>query len=108
MDPTENVKVADLKEALDMQVKLRDMQSNINMSLRFLDSIKEQLKQAQTTMKGLQKEPDKNLMKTLEDYIKEVDKLLDQLSARNEGQKKKDKEQENNNNGKKNKTLDTN
>ena len=85
MDPTVNVPVADLKEALDMQVKLRDMQSNLNMSLRFLDSVKEQLKQAQTTMKGLQKEPDKDLMKALEDYIKEVDKLLDQLSARNEG-----------------------
>ena len=85
MDPTVNVPVADLKEALDMQVKLRDMQSNLNMSLRFLDSVKEQLKQAQTTMKGLQKEPDKDLMKAFEDYIKEVDKLLDQLSARNEG-----------------------
>jgi photosystem II stability/assembly factor-like uncharacterized protein len=85
MDPTVNMPVADLQEALDMQVKLRDMQSNINMSLRFLDSVKEQLKQAQTTMKGLQKEPDKDLMKALDDYIKEVDKLLDQLSARNEG-----------------------
>jgi hypothetical protein len=85
MDPAVNVPVADLKEALDMQVKLRDMQSNINMSLRFLDSVKEQLKQAQTTMKGLQKEPDKDLMKALEDYIKAVDKLVDELSARNEG-----------------------
>jgi len=61
------------------------MQSNINMSLRFLDSVKEQLKQAQTTMKGLEKEPDKDLMKALEDYIKAVDKLVDDLSARNEG-----------------------
>jgi len=85
MDPTVNVPVADLREALDMQVKLRDMQSNINTSLRFLDSVKEQLKQAQTTMKGLQKDPDKDLMKALEDYIKETDKLVDQLSARNEG-----------------------
>jgi photosystem II stability/assembly factor-like uncharacterized protein len=85
LDPTINVPVTDLKEALDMQVKLRDMQSNINTSLRFLDSVKEQLKQAQTTMKGLQKEPDKDLMKALEDYIKEIDTLLDRLSARNEG-----------------------
>jgi hypothetical protein len=76
---------AALQETLDMQVKLRDMQTNINMSLRFMDSIKEQLKQAQTTMKGLQKEPDKDLMKALEDYIKQVDTLLDRVSARNEG-----------------------
>jgi len=85
MDPAVNVPVADLQEALDMQVKLRDMQSNINVSLRFLDSVKEQLKNAQTTMKGLQKEPDKDLMKALDDYIKQVDTLVDRLSARNEG-----------------------
>jgi len=85
MDPAVNVPVADLQAALDMQVKLRDMQSNINMSLRFLDSVKEQLKNAQTTMKGLQKEPDKDLMKALDDYIKQVDTLVDRLSARNEG-----------------------
>jgi hypothetical protein len=85
MDPTVNVSVADLKDALDMQLKLRDMQTNINLALRFMDSVKEQLKQAQTTMKGLQKEPDKDLMKALDDYIKQVDTLVDQLSARNEG-----------------------
>jgi len=85
LDPAVNVPVADLQEALDMQVKLREMQSNINMSLRFLDSVKEQLKNAQTTMKGLQKEPDKDLMKALEDYIKQVDTLVDRLSARQEG-----------------------
>ena len=68
-----------------MQVKLRDMQSNLNLSLRFLDSLKEQLKQTQTTMKTLNKEPDKDLMKALEDYIKQVDTLVDRISARNEG-----------------------
>ena len=61
------------------------MQSTINLSLRFLDSLKEQLKQAQTTMKTLQKEPEKDLMKALEDYIKELDTFQDRLSARNEG-----------------------
>ena len=85
LDPTVNVPVAALQEALDMQIKLRDMQSNINLSLRFLDSLETQLKQTQTTMKTLQKEPDKDLMKALEDYIKELDKLEDRLSARNEG-----------------------
>jgi photosystem II stability/assembly factor-like uncharacterized protein len=85
LDPAVNVPVAALQETLDMQVKLRDMQTNINTSLRFLDSVKEQLKQAQTTMKGLQKEPDKDLMKALEDYVKQIDTLVDRLSARNEG-----------------------
>ena len=85
LDPSIKTSVAELQETLDMQVKLRDMQSTMNMSLRFLDSLKEQLKQAQTTMKTLNKEPDKDMMKALEDYIKEVDKLQDRVAARNEG-----------------------
>lgn len=85
LDPTVNVPVAALQEAQDMQIKLRDMQSNINLSLRFLDSLETQLKNTQATMKGLQKEPDKDLMKALEEYIKELDKMEDRLSARNEG-----------------------
>ena len=85
LDPTLNVPVAALQEAHDMQIKLRDMQTTINLSLRFLDSLKEQLKQAQTTMKTLQKEPDKDLMKALDEYIKELDKMQDRLAARNEG-----------------------
>lgn len=85
LDPGITTPVAELKEALEMQIKLRDMQSVMNSSLRFLDSVKEQLKQAQTTMKNLAKEPDKDLMKALEDYIKEVDTLQDRLAARNDG-----------------------
>ena len=68
-----------------MQIKLRDMQSNINLSLRFLDSLETQLKQTQSTMKTLEKVPDKDLMKALDDYIKQLDTLEDRLSSRNEG-----------------------
>ncbi|HEY0761216.1 MAG TPA: hypothetical protein VGD61_02505 [Pyrinomonadaceae bacterium] len=85
LDPTVNTPVAALQEALDMQIKLRDMQSTINLSLRFLDSLETQLKQTQTTMKTLQKEPDKDLMKALDDWVKELDTLEDRLSARAEG-----------------------
>ncbi|HEX2269192.1 MAG TPA: hypothetical protein VHH35_06645 [Pyrinomonadaceae bacterium] len=85
LDPGISASVAELQETLDMQVKLRDMQSTMNSSLRFLDSVKEQLKQSQTTMKNLSKEPDKDLIKALEDYVKEVDALQDKLAARNEG-----------------------
>ena len=85
LDPNITTPLTELQETLDMQVKLRNMQSTINTSLRFLDSLKEQLKAAQTTMKNLNKEPDKDLMKALEDYIKELDTLQDRLSSRNEG-----------------------
>src|SRR5262249_18274869 len=72
LDPGIKASVAELQQALDMQVKLRDMQSNMNLGLRFMDSVKDQLKQAQTTMKTLNKEPDKEMMKALEDYIKQL------------------------------------
>lgn len=85
LDPTVKIPVADLQAALEMQTKLRDMQSAVNSALRFLDSIEEQLKHTQTTMKGLSREPDKDLLKALEDYIKQLDSLEDRLAARNEG-----------------------
>jgi hypothetical protein len=85
LDPSITTPVSELQETLDMQVKLRNMQSTINSSLRFLDSVKEQLKHTQTTMKNLQKEPDKDMTKALEDYIKQLDTLTDRLSARDEG-----------------------
>ena len=85
LDPGITTPIAELQESLDMQIKLRDMQSVLNTSLRFLDSVKEQLKQAQTTMKNLAKEPDKDMTKALEDYVKEVDALQDKLAARDEG-----------------------
>jgi hypothetical protein len=85
LDPGVKTSLADLQQALDMQVKLRDMQSTMNLWLRFLDSLKDQLKQTQTTMKTLNKEPDKDLMKAVEDWIKELDAMKDKLEARREG-----------------------
>jgi len=85
LDPGIATPTGELREALDMQIKLRDMQNVMNLSLRFLDSVKEQLKQSQTTMKNLTKEPDKDLMKALEDYLKEVETLQNKLAARDDG-----------------------
>ncbi|MFN2514937.1 MAG: hypothetical protein ABR556_01880 [Pyrinomonadaceae bacterium] len=85
LDPTINVSLADLQAQLDLQVKLRDMQSAANSALRFLDSIDEQLKHTQTTVKTLNKEPDKELMKALEEYVKQVNTLQDRLARRTEG-----------------------
>ena len=77
--------MADLQAQYDLQVKLRDMQSSVNTALRFLDSIEAQLKNTQTTVKNLNKEPDKEMMKALEDYIKQVAALEDRLARRSEG-----------------------
>ncbi|HEY3581463.1 MAG TPA: hypothetical protein VGK82_12995 [Pyrinomonadaceae bacterium] len=85
LDPGIKTSVAELQQAEDMQFKLRDMQSTMNVSLRFLDSLETQLKQTQTTMKTLNKEPDKKMMKSLEDWIKQLDTMEDKLEARREG-----------------------
>jgi uroporphyrinogen-III decarboxylase len=61
------------------------MQSSANTALRFLDSIEDQLKHTQTTARALNKEPDKDMMKALEDYIKQVDALEDLLVRRSDG-----------------------
>jgi len=85
LDPTISVPAADLQAQLDLQIKLRDMQSAANSALRFLDSLEEQLKHTQTTAKNLNKEPDKEMMKALEDYIKQINALQDRLARRSEG-----------------------
>ena len=85
LDPTVNVSPADLQAQLELQLKLRDMQSAVNNALRFLDSIETQLKNTQTTVRTLNKEPDKDMMKALEDYLKQVETLKGQLARRTEG-----------------------
>ncbi len=85
LDPSLNVPLTDLQAQQDLQVKLRDMQTAVNLALRYLDSLEDQLKNTQTTVKGLNKEPDKELMKALEDYIKQLDALQDRLARRSEG-----------------------
>jgi len=85
LDPTLNVSPADLQAQLDLQMKLQEMQSAANTALRFLDSLEDQLKHTQTTAKALNKEPDKEMMKALEDYVKQLDTLEDRLVRRSEG-----------------------
>lgn len=85
LDPTISVSPVDLQAQLDLQMKLQEMQSAANTALRFLDSLEDQLKHTQTTAKALNKEPDKEMMKALEDYIKQIDALEDRLVRRSEG-----------------------
>ncbi|HEV2883942.1 MAG TPA: hypothetical protein VGW36_03735 [Pyrinomonadaceae bacterium] len=85
LDPTVNVSVADLQAQHDLQIKLRDMQSAANNALRYLDSLEEQLKHTQTTIKNLNKEPDKDLTKALEDYLKQISTQKDRLARNSEG-----------------------
>lgn len=85
LDPTVSTPVTDLQAQLDLALMLRDMQSNANTVLRYLDSVKDQLKHTQTTIRNLNKEPDKELTKALEDYVKQVETVQDSLARRTEG-----------------------
>jgi photosystem II stability/assembly factor-like uncharacterized protein len=85
LDPTVNVPLSDLQSQLELTLKLREMQTAANTALRFLDSIKDQLKHTQTTVRNLNKEPDKELTKSLEDYVKQVEGIQDKLARRTEG-----------------------
>lgn len=85
LDPTISAPPGDLQAQLDLALTLREMQSTANLVLRYLDSLKDQLKHTQTTVRTLNKEPDKDLMKALEDYVKQVETLQDSLARRTEG-----------------------
>ena len=84
LDPTLNVSPNDLRAQLSALQKLGAMQSTASVALRYLDSVKEQLKHTETTMKGLNKEPDKELMKALADYQKQIEDLETQIARSNE------------------------
>ncbi len=85
LDPSINVSSSELEAQLDLGIKLRDMQSAMNNGLRFLDSLEEQLKHTQSTVKNLNKEPDAELMKSTDSYIQQIDSLEDRLARRSEG-----------------------
>ncbi len=85
LDPLISVPLSDMQAQLELTTRLRDLQTAANTGLRYLDSLKEQLTHTQTTMKNLNKEPDKEMMKTLEDYVKQIDALEDRTARRTEG-----------------------
>ncbi len=85
LDPTITVPAGDLQAQLELALKVRDMQSSVNAALRFLDSLETQVKNTQTTAKTLSKEPDKELTKALEDYLKQIDAQQDRLARATDG-----------------------
>jgi photosystem II stability/assembly factor-like uncharacterized protein len=84
LDPTLTIPADDLRAQLDLLMKIQGMQNSANTALRYLDSVKEQLKHAETTVKSLNKEPDKDLLKALTDYQKQVDDATGRLGRSSE------------------------
>jgi photosystem II stability/assembly factor-like uncharacterized protein len=81
LDPTVSVPPADLQTELDMQIKLRDMQSTTNTALRTLDSLKGQLDFIEKTVKErLATDMPKELSDKLTEQKKQVESLQNKLA----------------------------
>ncbi|MDT5273022.1 MAG: hypothetical protein QOH49_5208 [Acidobacteriota bacterium] len=82
LDPTVSVPAADLKETLDMMLRLRDMQTATNNALRTLDSLKSQIEFVERTVKDRLAAADlpKELTDRLAAQKKRVEELQNKLA----------------------------
>ncbi len=85
LDPTISVPQTDLQTMLDMQLKLRDMQSSANTALRTLDSLKSQLEFVEKTVKDRLTDVPKDLSDKLAAQKKEVERLQNTLAQPDDG-----------------------
>src|SRR5919205_312516 len=80
LDPTVSTAAADLKEALDMEIRLRDMQTATNNALRTLDSLKGQIEFVERTVRDRLGASD--VPKDLTDRIAAQKKRVEELQNR--------------------------
>jgi photosystem II stability/assembly factor-like uncharacterized protein len=80
LDPNVSATPDDLRAQRDLGLKLRDMQSAINDSLRTFDSIKSQLENIERTMKDRLPDAPEEAKKAIADYKKQIDALSETLS----------------------------
>ncbi|MGH9944317.1 MAG: WD40/YVTN/BNR-like repeat-containing protein [Pyrinomonadaceae bacterium] len=80
LDPMVNVPAADLQTAHDMGLKLRDMQTAANNSLRTLDSLKEQLQYVEKTIKDRMPDAPKDLLEKLTATSKQIEELQNKVA----------------------------
>jgi photosystem II stability/assembly factor-like uncharacterized protein len=79
VDPTVSITTADLQAQNDLSMRLRDMLSTLNDSLRLLDSAKQQAEQIERVAKDRLAEVPADLTKALTDYKKRIDTLTGDL-----------------------------
>jgi photosystem II stability/assembly factor-like uncharacterized protein len=84
VDPLVNVSATDLQAQLDIAMKLRDMVTTMNDSLRLLDSVKSQAEQIERVAKDRLGDLPADLTKSLADYKKQIDTLLNDLATSEE------------------------
>jgi len=80
LDPSLKVSAADLAGRYELGKKLRDMLDEGNKVVKVLDSLKEQMDQAEKTAKTLLPEDGKAVTKLLEAYRRDLAKALEKLA----------------------------
>ncbi len=80
LDPLLNVPVADLQLQSNHTLTLRDMQTNVNEALKWLDGTKEQLEGIQKRVKDAMPNAPAELTKTMTENLQQVDALLKKLA----------------------------
>jgi photosystem II stability/assembly factor-like uncharacterized protein len=80
LDPLLNVPLADLQLQSNHTLALRDMQTNVNETLKWLDGTKEQLEGIQKRVKEAMPEAPAELTKAMKENLQQVDVLLKKLA----------------------------
>ena len=79
VDPTVRITTAELQSQFDLAMKLRDMLTTLNGGLRSLDGAKQQTEQIEKVAKDILSDVPKDLLKAIDDYKKEIDKITGDL-----------------------------
>lgn len=85
VDPTVKVTAAELQEQFDLSMKLQEMSSKVNVTLRTLDKVKDQLQQIERTVKAQMPDAPKELTTAIADSIKQIDGEINKLASRASG-----------------------
>ncbi len=84
LDPTIEVREPDLRTQLDLNLKLRDMESSVNDALRSLDTFKAELEQAEASIKSLDPQAPKVLTGLISERKQQVSSMELKLARPND------------------------
>jgi len=80
IDPNLTYEEKDLKTQLEFSLKLREMATTVNLSLRALDSVEQQLVSLQKALKDLREKTPEEVTKAIKDNLKQVKELKGMLN----------------------------
>lgn len=84
LDPTLETTTEQLKAQLDVSLKLRDMVSAVNLTLRRLDLVESQIQNVQKTLRETEEKPAPDVTKALSNTSKKIKELKGELNRESE------------------------